>query len=224
MPLAVVTAISTGHIEQSDAAAHVFCVCLTVRLHGSSLRRRRRSRPQIAARPRRKSIDRRNDRRSCASIPPAPSPGRPSPRSPAGSFPGSAAGREKTPRRPFARAASPAPGRPSRRCCPHTPSNPLKSCVTIGHRKEPRLTHPRRLRAPPGIRGVVRAVLVLLPELRHKCGESFVQPEVGPVLARHQIAEPLVPHLVRDQPVGAFQALARQKRDAAGRASSASWR
>src|SRR3712207_7301964 len=30
---------------------------------------------------------------------------------------------------------------------------------------------------------------------------SFVEPKVGPVLARHQVAPPLVGQLVRDQPV-----------------------
>ena len=60
--------------------------------------------------------------------------------------------------------------------------------------------------------GIVRAELMLLPQRGHERGEAFVQPQVRPVLAGDQIAEPLVRQLVRKQPVGLLQALARQHR------------
>ncbi len=81
-----------------------------------------------------------------------------------------------------------------------------------GHVEQPPLAHPGRLRAPAGVRGVVRAVLVLFPKRGHEGGKSFVEPKIRPILAGDQIAEPLMAHFVGDQAVGAFQAFARQGR------------
>ena len=87
-----------------------------------------------------------------------------------------------------------------------------------GHAEQAPLAHPGRLRAPAGVGGVVRAVLVLFPKRGHEGGESFVEPEIRPILAGDQIAEPLVAHFVGDQAVGAFQAFRAPTPDEAGRA------
>src|SRR5690242_17465446 len=72
--------------------------------------------------------------------------------------------------------------------------------------KEPPLPEPCRLGAPARIRRVIGAVLMLLPKRSHKRGETFVEPQIRPVLGGYQIAEPLMTHLMRDQTISAFQA------------------
>src|SRR5207253_8505815 len=60
-----------------------------------------------------------------------------------------------------------------------------------GNLEQAPLPQPRRLRAPARVRSIVGAVLMFLPNGGHKRRESLVEPYVAPILAGHQIAEPL---------------------------------
>src|SRR5437868_2635182 len=64
------------------------------------------------------------------------------------------------------------------------------------HVKQPPLPEPPRLGTPTRIRGVIRAVLMLLPKRSHKRGETFIEPQICPILSGHQIAEPLMAHFM----------------------------
>ncbi len=81
-----------------------------------------------------------------------------------------------------------------------------------GHIKQAPLPEPSGLCTPARVGGIVGAILVLFPQCGHEGGEPFVEPQVRPILAGDQIAEPLMAHLMRDQPVSAFQALAGELR------------
>jgi hypothetical protein len=62
-------------------------------------------------------------------------------------------------------------------------------------------------RAVQGVKRFVRAAEVALPEPIVVGGKALVQPDLAPVLARHEVAEPLVSQLMRDEAVAAEQVL-----------------
>ena len=59
------------------------------------------------------------------------------------------------------------------------------------------LAEPLVLVAPEFVGGIIRAVVLLDPVVLEESGEAFVEPEIGPILARDQIAEPLMSQFVR---------------------------
>ena len=55
------------------------------------------------------------------------------------------------------------------------------------------------------IKKIIPPMLVILVKLLVVGGEAFVQPQVRPIFARDQIAEPLVRQLMRDQALAVVQ-------------------
>ena len=62
---------------------------------------------------------------------------------------------------------------------------------------------------------------IFSPVMLHVSGETFVQPDVCPIAASQQIAEPLVRQFMRIETVGALQRFGGQLRDSRALARSA---
>src|SRR6266446_7264368 len=89
----------------------------------------------------------------------------------------------------------------------------------------PESIHPKPLARglPALIVGLILAVTRFAPDIFQERGESFIEPDVAPVLAGDQVAKPLVAEFVGDQAVFSGEVFGRSEERRVGKECRSRW-